>query len=221
MLRDDQRTVERIQRTELGSGLIPSVTLLRDLIKFLNETLTPRGRKVREILERMLEIEAMARPVKGNILTDMALKREDPAKFKLFCEIDDKMALLARELANFKFTPRAEVYFGGGGTGASQWTTWWGRSREKWEEHLRMTPSEAVEVMLRLTQIGYLSRLKHCSHCQKWLFAKFRHQEFCSVGCQQKKYTQSDRWKKHRREYMRDYYRMNYTSVAKKKLKAR
>jgi hypothetical protein len=217
----NELALRRIHRTEIGSGLVPSVTLLRDLIKLLNETRTQQGRKVQEILERMLEIEGMAGPVKGSILTEISLKRDDPAKFKLFCEIDAKLALLARELANFKFIPRAEVFFGGGGDGASQWSTWWGRPREKREEHLRMAPSEAVEVILKLTQIGYLSRLKRCSHCQKWLFAKFRHQEFCSVGCQQKRYTQSDQWKKHRREYMREYYHTNYSRARRIKYRAR
>lgn len=209
MLGQDQRVLRRIHGAEIGSGLVPSTTLLRDLIKLLNETRTQRGREVRGILERMLEIEAMAKPIKGIILTDMALKREDPAKFKLFSEIDDKQLLLAKELANFSFIPRVEV-IGGGGGGPSEWTTWWGRTNEQWEEHLRITPSTALEVILRLTQIGYLTRLKRCSHCQKWLYARFRHQEFCSTPCQQKGYTQSERWKAHRREYMRRYYQANY-----------
>jgi hypothetical protein len=207
---NDERMLQRIHRSEIGSGLLSSVTLLRDLIKFLNETRTPRGKRVLQILERMLEIEAMAKPVRGNILTDMSLKREDPTKFRLFCEIDDKMVVLARELANFKFIPRAEVFAGGNG-GVSAWTTWWGKPKERWEKHLRLTPSEAVEVILRLTEIGCLTRLKRCSHCRKWLYARFRHQEFCSVACQQKGYTQSEQWKARRREYMRDYYRRNYS----------
>ena len=69
-----------------------------------------------------------------------------------------------------------------------------------------MVASEALEVILRLTQIGYLDRLRHCAYCNTWLYAKFRHQTFCSVTCQQKKYTQTDQWRAHRREYMREYY---------------
>jgi hypothetical protein len=58
-------------------------------------------------------------------------------------------------------------------------------------------------------QVGELTRLRRCSQCQKWLFARFRHQTFCSTKCQQKNYTQSDAWKAHRRAYMRRYYQKN------------
>lgn len=211
-----QRTLERLQRTNMGGGLPPSVTLLHDLVKFLNATHTERGLEIQRILHQMLEIEGMAKSIKGIVWPDMSLRKTDPAKFKLLCEIDDKVALLQRELSKFRFAPRAEVAVGGDG-GASEWSTWWGSLNEKSDERLRMRPSQAIEMILRLTQIGYLTRLKRCANCGKWLYAKFRHQEFCSVACQQKKFTQTDQWKAHRRVYMREYYRRTYSSPRKVK----
>jgi len=213
-----QRTLERIQRANLAGGLLPSVTLLEDLIKFLNQTRTEQGMRVVRILEQMLGIEEMTRPIKGIVLPAISLKKTNPARFKLLCEIDDKVTHLQRELANFKFVPRAEVAAGGSGN-ASEWATWWGRGDDQKEREpsLRMRASEAVELILRITQIGSLSRLRHCTNCGKWLYAKFRHQAFCSVTCQQKSYTQSEQWKAHRRQYMRNYYQSTYRRPEKAK----
>ena len=73
-----------------------------------------------------------------------------------------------------------------------------------------MTPTEALEMILKLTQIGYLTRLRRCALCQEWLYAKFRHQTFCSMRCQQKRYTRTEEFKAKRRAYMRRYYRTNF-----------
>lgn len=156
----------------------------------------------------MLQIEVMTSTIDGPILADLSLKRTAPDKFRMLWEVEKKTALLNRELAKYQFTPRAGVAIGGGGRGASQWFAWWRRdSREKGEDHLRMMASEALEVILKLTQMGQLNRLRHCAQCKRWLYAKFRHQHFCSVKCQQKNYSDSEEWRAHRRQYMRNRYR--------------
>jgi len=211
-----RRESERLHRVTVAGGLVPSLSLLDDLIRFLNGTETESGRSVLRILLQMLEIEGMAKPLKGLLWPDLSLRKSDPEKFKQLCEIDDKVASLQRELATFKFVPRAEVAVGGGGS-TSEWATWWGHANEKSEEGLRMRASEAMEVILKLTQIGSLGRLKQCANCGKWLYAKFRHQEYCSMLCQQKNYSQSEQWKAHRRQYMRNYYQANYRENRRKR----
>jgi hypothetical protein len=215
---EHRRTSERLHRVNIAGGLLPSATLIDDLIKFLNETRTEGGQRIVGVLERMLEIEAMAKPIKGMVWPAMELKRTDPAKFDLLCKIDDNIAQLQRELAKFKFVPRAEIVVGGNGN-VSEWATWWGRSddQEKGKPMLRMRNGEAVELILRITQMGSLTRLRRCAHCWKWIYAKFRHQNYCSTGCQQKSYAQSDQWKAHRREYMRNRYQMLLTKPKKAK----
>jgi hypothetical protein len=207
----DRRTLERLRRVNIAGGLPPSVTLLSDLIRLLNEARTAKGKRVALILERMLELDAMTKPIKGVVWADLSLKKTDPKKFQMLWEVEKKRALLNNELAKYKFTPRAEVFAGGGGSGASEWVTWWRRdSREASEPGLRMIASEALELILKLTHIGYLSRLRRCARCQKWLYAKSRQQSYCSVKCQQKNFTQTEEWKAHRRAYMREYYRRTY-----------
>jgi len=203
--------LERLERANISGSLVASLTLLNDLTKFMNQTKTQRGKKVVQILEQMLELEVLAEPIDGILWVPEGLKKTDPKKYKQLWTIAVKNLYLNKELARFQFRPRAEVSVGGGGH-ASQWATWWGRdTRERREPHLRLGPSEAMELILRLTDIGELSRLRRCSQCEQWLYARFRHQNFCSMKCQQKHYTQTDEWKARRRAYMRDYYRKNFS----------
>lgn len=203
---ENQATLDRLQRIRLEGGLLPEVTLLGDLIKLLNRTRTTQGKRVVRILEKMLEIEVMTKPLTGMLWPAMSLKKTDLKKFQLLVEIDQKTALLNQELASYRFRPHAVVGVGGGG-GPSEWVAWWkGDSREKRDPQLRMLPSEALELILKLTQIRYLTRLRRCMFCNKWLYAKFQHQIFCSTTCQQKHFTQRPAWKAHRRAYMRDRY---------------
>jgi hypothetical protein len=209
MLESDVRKSERLVGINIAGGLLPSVSLIPDLIKFLNETRTSRGKRIVAILEQMLELEEMTKPIEPEepMIAAVEWQRTDPKKYQLHWEIEKRRAVLQRELSKYRFTPHAEVAMGGGGKSPSLWATWWkGNSRA--ERHLRMDAAEALETILRLTQIGDLARLRRCARCQNWLFARFTHQTFCSTKCQQKNYTQSDQWKKHRRQYMRNRYRL-------------
>jgi hypothetical protein len=216
--KSEKRTVERLGRINIGDGLIPPITVLGDLIKFLNQTRTLRGKRIVLILEKMLELEQMTRPIPPEepMIAAVEWERTDPEKYKLHWEIEKRMAQLGRELSKYRFIPRAEVLMGGGAKGPSVWAAWWkgdvGLNREK---HLRMIASEALELILKLTQAGDLTRLRRCIRCHEWLFARIRHQTFCSTKCQQKNYTQSGTWKAHRRAYMRRYYQKNFSGQPK------
>jgi len=215
MLDRDKRRLESLERINIPGGLPPSATLLSDLIEFLNQTKTSRGKKIVTILEKMLELEQMTKPIKPEepMIAAVEWQRTDPAKYQVHWEIEKRRVILGRELSRYRFIPHAEVAMGGGGQGPSQWAVWWqGDLRSKWEKHLRMRANEALEVILKLTQVGDLTRLRRCTNCEKWLFARFRHQTFCSTKCQQKSYTQSETWRAHRRTYMRRYYRNNFQS---------
>jgi hypothetical protein len=211
MFERDERKLERLAHVNIEGGLPPSPTLLSDLINFLDQTQTSRGKKVLVILEKLLELDAMTKPIKPEepmFGAAVEWERTDPKKYQLHSEIEKRRVLLARELSKYRFTPHAEVVMGGGGKGPSQWGVWWrGDVGSESEKHLRMRASEALEVILKLTQVGDLTRLRRCTRCHKWLFARFRHQTFCSTECQQKSYTKSERFKAHRRRYMRERYK--------------
>jgi hypothetical protein len=210
MLDREARKSERLVGINIAGGILPSVSLIPDLIKFLNETKTSRGKRIEAILEQMLELEEMTRPIEPEepMIAAVEWQRTDPEKYQLHWEIEKRRAMLQRELSKYRFTPHAEVAMGGGGKGPSVWAAWWKGHSAKAERHLRMDATEALETILRITQIGDLARLRHCAQCQNWLFARFTHQTFCSMKCQQKNYTQTEQWKKHRREYMRNRYRL-------------
>ena len=206
MLERQERTLARLRKVNIEDVLFPSITLLSDLIKFLNSTKTRRGKGIVAILEKMLEIDEMTNTMDGLVWADLSLEKSDPEKFHRQWEVEERVAWLNRELRKYRFLPRAAAVIGGN-SGADRWIAYFrGDPREKTEERLRLAPSEALQVILKLTQIGYLNRLRHCTHCQRWLYATFRHQKFCSTKCQQKSYTQSDEWKAHRRNYMRRRY---------------
>ncbi len=211
--RRDERTLERLERIHVEGGLIPSPTLLNDLIRFLNQAKTSQGKRIVLILEKMLELEEMTRPIKPEepMIAAVEWERTDPKKYEIHWEIVKRIVLLQKELSRYRFIPRAEVVMGGGGKGPSVWAAWWKGDDGLRKEHLRIRPSEALELILKLTQAGDLTRLRRCSQCHRWLFARTRHQAFCSTKCQQKNYTQSDRWKAHRRAYMRRYYQKNFS----------
>ena len=155
----------------------------------------------------------MTRPIKPEepMIAAVEWERTAPKRYQIHWEIEKRRGMLQRELSKYQFAPHAEVAMGGGGQSPSQWAVWWKRdSDSQWKEHLRMAPGEALELILKLTEIGDLTRLRRCAECQKWLFARFRHQTFCSTKCQQRNYTQSDGWKVHRRAYMRRYYQRNF-----------
>ncbi len=211
MLDRDERKLARLARTDIAGGLPPSATLLGDLISFLNETRSARGKRIVAILEMMLELEEMTNPIPPEepMIAAWEWKRTDPKKFKIHLEIEKKRAKLQWELSKYHFTPHAEVGIGGGSKHPSEWVIWWkSDSGPKYEKHLRLVASEALELILKLTQIGDLTRLRRCRQCQKWLYARFQHQTFCSTKCQQKNYTDTDEWRKHRSDYMRSRYRL-------------
>jgi hypothetical protein len=216
----DTRLSNRLKKSDIAGCFIPSLSAMEDLVKFLNKAnIMRRGKQIVAILEMMLDLEKMTKVIKGPVLADLSLKKKVPKQYQLLWEIRRRIALLNRELANYQFIPTADILAGGDG-GASQWFAYWRRdSREKPEHGLRIMASEALELILRLTQAGDLNRLRHCSQCQMWLYAKFRHQNFCSAQCQQKSYTQTEEWKAHRRKYMRSYYRKNFGGIRTKQFK--
>src|ERR1022692_3460820 len=122
MLDKDKRRLERLERINIESELIPTYTLLRDLTQFLNQAKTLRGKRIVAILEQMLELEAMTKPIKPEepmVGAAIEWQRTDPKKYKLHWEIEKRRVLLERELSRYRFTPRAEVVMGGGGKGPS------------------------------------------------------------------------------------------------------
>lgn len=115
-------------------------------------------------------------------------------------DIERKQSLLARELSKYRFVPYLSP------TGAGAWTMEWQVVRVGRQSSSRIE-TIALQLILSYATAGDLNRFRKCSDCSRWMYAKFRHQVFCSTKCQQRNYGKSEEWKLHRRNYMRKYRR--------------
>src|SRR4051812_4851744 len=88
----EERRLERLGRINFGEGFIPPITVLRDLIKFLNQAKTLRGKRIELILEKMLELEQMTRPIPPEepMIAAVEWQRTDPEKYNLHWEIEKR-----------------------------------------------------------------------------------------------------------------------------------
>jgi hypothetical protein len=210
--RNEQKS-KRLARINVQLGLPALWNLLDNLIHFLNQTKTARGKEIVMLLEEMLELDEIAKPISSQkpLMAATPGWERDPKQL----EIAKRNWILQKKLSKYHLMPHAEVCFGGGGKDPCVWAVWWRDDSESTSEELALTPSQALEAILKIAQVGDLARLRRCTHCQKWLFATFRHQNFCSPKCQQKNYTQSDAWKAHRRAYMHRYYQQNFSGKSR------
>jgi hypothetical protein len=72
-----------------------------------------------------------------------------------------------------------------------------------------------VEAVIELGQKRLLSRMRQCQQCAKWFYARFSHQGSCSAKCRQSHYKTSKAFREKRREYMRQYYRLQRSGKVK------
>jgi hypothetical protein len=228
----------------VATSLVPDAALA-GLVQYLNEAEAQReGKRIIRIAQEMLELEKIEKPVWGETkeerefssgpnarpamvsrggrgVVNPLLRRISPDKYRRQREIEQREILLNRELAQHGFSPY--TWFSTTG----HWIVTWqiqSRAPEKHKVHrgvMQLDDGAALQMILDLARAGYLNRLRRCSHCGGWLYAKFRHQHFCSTKCQQRHYTTGEDWKAHRREYMRRYYQMRLKSVVRIPSKAK
>lgn len=68
-----------------------------------------------------------------------------------------------------------------------------------------MDAHKAVGCLIKLAEAGLVGRMRQCWNCQKWIYAKFERQRFCSGPCREKAFRGSAEGKRKRREYMQGY----------------
>jgi len=192
---------------------------LSALVLYLNNAEAPEEKNIVQILEEMLELEKIEQPIwsesvdplmvirKGRAVPNPLLKKIAPEKYAPQMEVDRRELSINQKLAQYQFVP-----FASAPVGSRRWAvTWLIRSRmPRRRPGFPLNPMEvddgmACQMILELARAGWLNRLRRCQRCHNWLYAKFRHQTFCSTKCQQKHYAQSEEWKAKRREYMREY----------------
>src|SRR5439155_18678252 len=55
-------------------------------------------------------------------------------------------------------------------------------------DEVPVNEGDAVLSLFRLGEEGYFDRIRQCRLCSKWLFARFKHQGYCSTKCQLRSY---------------------------------
>jgi hypothetical protein len=199
---------------------------IRGLIQYLDDAQTHGAdRTVLDILEQMLELDRMDRPLwgetkeereittmvtkAGRTVLNPAFKMIAPEKYRQELAITGRTDHINRELSKYRFLPRIWSI------GVPRpWNVMWNvvpntSKKLKFRDGVfELNDGMALRMILDFAHAGYLNRLRRCLHCRYWLYAKFRHQDFCSTKCQQKHYAISPEWKAKRRDYMRRYRNM-------------
>jgi hypothetical protein len=213
------------------------VTMISDaqlagLVRYLNESGTQKeGERIVHILEDMQALERLEEPLWGDTEEETAfstgpnaramfvmrkgmsvphplLRKISPEKYRRQLEIEKRRYAINQELNRNHFYTHVWPSKDG------KWRVFWQiQSRAPKRYHvidgvLEIDDGVALQMILDFAKVGYLNRLRRCTCCNNWLYAKFRHQDFCSTKCQQKHYAISPEWKAKRRDYMRRYRNM-------------
>jgi hypothetical protein len=75
------------------------------------------------------------------------------------------------------------------------------------KEESYLTEAKLVNYSLDLAERGTIGRLRTCRECHKWFYAMTDHQTNCTQACRKRFASHDQRFKKHRREYMKRYRR--------------
>jgi hypothetical protein len=80
----------------------------------------------------------------------------------------------------------------------------------------RRTEVDAIWGIVGLAEKGLAGRIRECSHCAKWFFARFEHQRHCPGGdCRVAEIARSEKWRAYRREKSKEYYWLRKTKNVK------
>jgi predicted RNA-binding Zn ribbon-like protein len=84
-----------------------------------------------------------------------------------------------------------------------------GSIRLEWRCARRDVELNAVLIAVELARQGRIAKLKECANpsCKRWLFARFKHQRFCSDACYDLFHRTDEQDKERRRKWAKDNYR--------------
>jgi hypothetical protein len=153
-----------------------------------NRRVTPKDR--RPAFQRMHRVLELAREVESTLVVHAATSG------RLAPQLITELRLLNCALARYTFRPHfpdPPRFF----------LVWRSPNPEQ------VIPSEhrAVLSLTKLLELRLLDRIRSCSQCTTWFFARYRHSKFCKTVCQQKHYALSPEFRDARRTYMREYRR--------------
>jgi len=210
----------RFEKLDIRQGGIATILVsekeLGNLAAYLNGSGVPGRLRILDILLDMQQLERIEPPVfseqiegpliverKGRFGPNPAFKKVAPEKYRVQLEKDQLHASINKRLARYRFWPYVSSPHQG------RWVV--ALSPKRPGTKYEMGEAQALEIIINLARAAHLGRLRTCTRCQRWLYAKFRHQTFCSMKCQQMQYTRTEEFKAKRRLYMRRYYQENFS----------
>jgi hypothetical protein len=160
----------------------------RDLLVWMNTNQYPINRWVTEknrrpAFRRVFHILELAKEVESSLSSNAP-------------DLVAKLARLNTAVARYAFKPRF--------ADSPRFSLTWRSTRPE-----KVIPSEhrAILSLLKLLELRLLFRVRACSWCTAWFFARYRQSKFCETAHQQKHYGSSPEFKNERRTYMREYRR--------------
>jgi hypothetical protein len=190
MLQKNRHSEALDLRKSVGFIGIP-LELLSQLVSYLNHAKAPKDKKIVRVLEQLLALEEIGAD-----------------------KMDRPLNELNRNLSRYLFRPLVSPRYDATWH-PTQWVVHWYSGRPG--RQLPIAKFGPLDMIFDLARAGQLSRLRRCSRCRNWLYAKFRHQLFCSLKCQQKRYTETEAFKAHRRQYMRGRYQQLFAPRGSRK----
>lgn len=218
MLKYRDPELGRFEKLDISRGGIATIVVsekeLGDLVAYLNGSGLPGRKRILAVLNDMQKLERIEPPMfseqiegpltvvrKGRIEPSPAFKKVAPEKYRVALEINELQASINSRLARYRFWPYVLSPH------QARWVV--ALSPKRPGTKYEMGEVQALEMILNLARAAHLNRLRTCTRCERWLYAKFRHQTFCSTKCQQMQYTRTEEFRAKRRLYMRRYYQEN------------
>lgn len=171
----------------------------RLLVRTLNDELGPAARGRRDVVD--------PRPILALV---KRLQRLDTYLKSVGPKVQDEMALLDKFRAVNRILWRYEAvpslipkHFYDPDADCRGWRMEWGRTGKRQQPYVELG---LVLNALQLAESGQIQLVRQCEQCNRWLFAKFAHQKYCSQTCK----DQFNRNNPHARERRRKWARENY-----------
>ncbi len=213
----------RVKKLKFGKGNVSNAVdvgrwEIIQMLDVINDKASPERDRLLWIVNEMKELATaptFTEKINGPVMVGSSLNPElakvAPEKYARATELLIRANVLNEELARYRFTPVIQ------GFGPAPFTVAWHRD---WRSEIDKRPDrfmegQYLELILNIAKAGQLGRLRGCAQCEKWMFAMRSGQQFCSLKCQQKKYTQTDSFKANRRQYMRKRYQEDHAKPTK------
>ena len=171
----------------------------RFLLSQLNEGSTIHRDSLRQIISALQELADCHPITRPRVWSGDSVQIEEMRKIET----------VNKSLRQYEARPRLRLPFTRGGPIRLEWRSTpksiTDATRVRRDANLEL---KTVLIAVELAQEGRIVSLKQCANpnCKRWLFARFKHQRFCSEACYELFHRTDPQEKKRRRDWAKDNY---------------